>query len=732
MSPKGQSRRRRRAAALGEVLRRRLLGRSRSLVTEILTVQLAVTALIGVGAIAGLAWTASVLIQNNLTHWATQWATELNELGAPFYLHDEAAAFVNVERFVAKYPEIARVTWYRPDGSVLAALADNGARGTAQSLATEEVDELAALVGRESSFLLTEEPAGPRRFRISGPIWTESIVGDGLFDFDPASVETAAEILGFVSVRLDFTPYRNDFLPRLLVASVVLLVLLGATWAGGRVLLKRALKPLAELQTPLAELAAGDRDIAFPHVRHAEMRNIVRALEDTTRALHEREGRLLHLANHDPLTGLHNRHRLMAELEEALGLARHDNTRSALLFIDLDQFKYVNDTCGHPAGDYILKLAAEQIRAAVRAGDFLARFGGDEFVALLKNVGRREACEVAEVILGRMRSLSYVEEDRIIHIQCSIGISMIQSGRFAAHEVIAQADIACQAAKSSGRNRREIYKISAKHSERMVTDMGWARNIRTALEQDEFTLLYQPIMHVKSGLIEHYEALLRLRTEGGQLIGPDTFLPAAVRFGLMADIDRWVVERALGALARFRGEGAELSLAVNVSRFAFESAELVAQVRRLLRELDLPGPAVIFEITEQMAVRLALRTDKQMAALRELGCRFALDDFGTGYSSFSYLKRLEVDYLKIDGSFIRRLARDRVDQSMVRMIAEVARTAGMKTVAEYVQSEAALRLLAQYGIDYAQGYYIGRPAPTPLGAAPETTRRAAAASMGEA
>jgi diguanylate cyclase (GGDEF)-like protein len=732
MSAKGQSSWRRWAAALGHVLRRRVLGRSRSLVTEILAVQLAVTALIGVGAIAGLAWTASVLIQNNLTHWATQWATELNELGAPFYLHDEAAAFVNVERFVAKYPEIARVTWYRPDGSMLAALSDNGGSGDAQSLGADEVAELSALVGRASSFLLTEEPTGRRRFRISGPIWTESIVGDGLFDFDPANVETTAELLGFVSVRLDFTPYRNDFLPRLLLASFVLLALLGATWAVGRVLLKRALRPLAELQTPLAALAAGNREIAFPKTRHAEMRNIVGALEDTTRALHERESRLLHLANHDPLTGLHNRHRLMGELEEALALARHNNTRSALLFIDLDQFKYVNDTCGHPAGDHMLKLAAEQIRAAVRDGDFLARFGGDEFVALLRDLGRREAYDVADAILGRMRSLSYVEGDRIIHIQCSVGISMIQSGRFAPHEVIAQADIACQAAKSSGRNRREIYKISAKHSERMVTDMGWARSIRTALEQDQFALLYQPIMHVRSGVIEHYEALLRLRTEAGRLIGPDTFLPAAVRFGLMSDIDRWVIERALRALAQFRCEGAELSIAVNVSRFAFESPELVAQVRRLLRELDLPGPCVIFEITEQMAVRLALRADKQMAALRELGCGFALDDFGTGYSSFSYLKRLEVDYLKIDGSFIRRLARDRVDQSMVRMIAEVARTAGMKTVAEYVQSEAALRLLAQYGIDYAQGHYIGRPAPTPLGVAPETTRRTAASVLREA
>jgi diguanylate cyclase (GGDEF)-like protein len=683
----------------------------RSLVNEVLLAEIVLAAVLGVFLLAGLAWTSGSVIRDNLSQWASRWGEELNELGAPFY-HDERDAVLSVERFIAKYPEIDRVTWYSADGSVVQSLDESGVvQGDIAALDGAEREELAAKAGAEPPYLLTERGSA-QRYRLLGPIWTESFPSDGLFELGTSSGPTSTQLLGFVSVDLDFSSYESVFLPRLALASGLLLLLLGFSWAGGRLFLKRALAPLSDLQKPLAKLAAGDMNFEFPTPKHEELKTIVAALEDTIRALQKRESHLLHLANHDPLTGLHNRHRLIEALEAEIEQCAATKRRSALFFIDLDQFKYVNDTCGHAAGDELLKLAAQQIRHGVRADDLVARFGGDEFVVLLKDISRNDAKIVAAQVLELMRSLQHVEQDRVFHVQCSIGIAGISGDRFSAHELIAQADIACQTAKSRGRNRLEVYSVAEKRSEQMAKDVDWMHRIRAALANGGFVLYYQPLLHIKSGDVTHYEALLRLQTDDG-LISPQVFLPAAVRFGLMADVDRWVLAEAVRALAEFGRDDPRFSLGVNLSSFSFENESLAGYVRGLLKDHGVSGERLTLEITEQLAVRFAVKTDRQLASLRDLGCRIAIDDFGTGYSSFSYLKRLPVDYLKIDGSFVKGLPRDRVDQSMVRMVGEVARAAGMQTVAEYVHSASALALLAKYGIDYAQGFFIGRAAPKP-------------------
>ena len=675
--------------------------------------QLAIAALIGVIALIGLAWTSGSVIRNNLEHWATQWASELNELGAPFYLADSTESVLDIERFVAKYPEIERVSWYDPEGRALQSSKKSGpAETVAEALDAKSVAELAMLAGAARPYVLTSDAAGTQRYRLLGPIWTESLAGDGLFDLDLKSAKTSTHLIGFVSVDLDFSSYQSAFLPRLALASAVLLVLLGISWACGRWFLKRALAPLSALQGSLARLAAGETDLKFPDSPHTELRAIVTALDNTTQTLQKRERHLLHLANHDQLTGLHNRHRLIAELEGAIAASINDNTKYALFFVDLDQFKYVNDTCGHASGDHLLQLAAQQLRYAVRPEDFVARFGGDEFVVLLRNVSRGDAKLVAAKVLELMRGLKHVEQGQVFHLQCSIGVAAFGGARFSAQEVIAQADMACQTAKAHGRNRVEFYSTAGKQSEQMARDVDWMNRLRAALESAGFELHYQPLLHIKSGKVQHYEALLRLKTEHG-LVSPPSFLPAAVRFGLMADIDRCVLRLVVRALREFQETHPKITLSVNLSGFAFEDDSLGAYVKKLLNEYDVSGERLVIEITEQLAVRFAANTDKQIALLRELGCRLAVDDFGTGYSSFSYLKRLPVDYLKIDGSFIRGLARDRVDQAMVRMVGEVARAAGMQTVAEYVNSAATLSLLAKYGIDYAQGFYVGKATARP-------------------
>jgi diguanylate cyclase (GGDEF)-like protein len=687
--------------------------RARSLVTEVLGAQLATAALVGIMALAGLAFTSGSVIRTNLSHWAALWAGELNELGAPFYLSDRNDALFEVERFVAKYPEIARVSWYDLDGQPILALDPAGpAKNPGAALTRDAIVTLAARMGVEQPYLLAEDPDSPRRFELSAPIWQESFSGDGLFDFEASAATPSVELLGFVSLELDFSVYESAFLPNLAIASVILFLILCGSWALGRVALKRALAPLSALQTSLRQLSTGETNVPFPETPHAELDAIVRALENTTRALQKREKHLLHLANHDQLTGLHNRHRLVEELDNEAARLASESSRSALFFIDLDQFKYVNDTCGHAAGDQLLQLAAQQIRSAVREEDFVARFGGDEFVVLVRNVTRAEAKTVATQVLDLMRGLKHVERDQVFPLQCSIGVAMFGGTRFSPHELIAQADIACQAAKSHGRNRVEIYGTASKQSEEMAKDVGWMNRLRGALDNGGFELNYQPLLHIKSRNVSHYEALLRLKV-GDEHVSPQAFLPAAVRFGLMADIDHWVVENAIRSLAELRSELPNLKLSVNVSSFAFEDDRLGSRVRSLLREHGVSGDRLVFEITEQLAVRVAASTDKRITLLRDLGCGLAIDDFGTGYSSFSYLKRLPVDFLKIDGSFIKDLPRDPVDQAMVRMVGEVAKAADIETVAEYVNDAATLTLLAKYGIDYAQGFYVGHPTARP-------------------
>ncbi|MCI0517499.1 MAG: bifunctional diguanylate cyclase/phosphodiesterase, partial [Woeseiaceae bacterium] len=379
----------------------------------------------------------------------------------------------------------------------------------------------------------------------------------------------------------------------------------------------------------------------------------------------------------------------------------------------LDQFKYVNDTCGHPAGDRMLRKVADQLIRSIGDHGQVARFGGDEFAILVPDTSKPAVTALAEAVLDDMRRLAHIESDNVFHVHCSIGITMIDSSRFDHDDLIAQVDIACREAKASGRNRLQFFSMSEREAEKMVADVGWTSKLRSAIDNNAFVLRYQPIVSIATGETTHHEVLLRMRDEDGKLVGPDAFLPAAMRFGLMAEIDTWMIENAVAAIAEYRVEQPDLCFAINLSVNAFESENLATFVRTQLTRHGVPAQSIVFEITESLAVRHLKHVEQQISALRALGCQLALDDFGTGYSSFSHLKRLSVDYIKIDGCFVRDLEESPVDQKMVRMIAEIAREAGMRTIAEYVQSHAALKLLGELGVEYAQGYYVGRPTAVP-------------------
>ncbi len=700
-----------------DLLRFVRFGGQRVLIHEIMSLQILITGLIGALAIAGLYWGGQWVLQSNYSRWAMQWTNELHELGAPLYLPYGEEVTLRLERFIDKYPEIDRVLFYRADGSQLMTVSNSSEAPVAHTgqLPADLLDRVSALVGGDTPYLMSSSLTDIRLFQIYAPIWTASIEGDGLFEFDPLAdqAEGALELVGFLALELNFSAYHENLVKNIKLAMLALLILLIISGYLGRMSLRRALRAISDLQQPIAELADGNLDVKFKPAAHREISEIVEALESTATALGERDEKLLRLANHDPLTGLYNRRRFVDELQHLLLNSTSLGSRGALLFVDLDQFKYVNDTCGHPAGDRLIRSVADCLKTAVGEDGIVARFGGDEFAVLLPGVGKREARKIANRLLESMRQLAHVEDEKILHVHCSIGVTMLRGAEANHDDLLAQADIACREAKASGRNRVEFYTPSKRESEQMAADVGWMRKLREAIDQDLFLLRFQPVVNIATGDTAHYEVLVRLKMDDGQTVGPDVFLPAAVRFGLMAEIDAWMIREVIRAQARYRENYPSLKLAINLSANAFETEDLTGYVATQLAENDVAPTDISFEITENLAVRHLSHVEKQVAKLRDMGCAIALDDFGKGYSSLGYLQQLSFDFIKIDGSFIRNIVKNPVDQKMVRLIAEIGREAGMKTIAEYVQSAPAFSLLAELGVDYAQGYYVGKPAAVP-------------------
>jgi diguanylate cyclase (GGDEF)-like protein len=704
------------AGRIGRILNRDR-GRSgkRVLVNEILSIQVISAALIGALAVASLYWGGQWVLQDNYSRWALQWTQELNELGSPLYLTDDGEALIRLESFVERYSEIDRVSYFSRDGSVLFTVDNKDDMDPVTDLTEDRLNEAIAVVGDKKPYLMSNGILDPRQFEILAPVWVESIQDDGLFGFDPASAEAAAkaELLGFVGIQLDFVGFHDRLLANIKGAILILVALLFIFGYYGRRALRKALAAISDLQEPIRQLAQGNLAVRFEPAEHREISDIVEALETTATALSERDAKLLELANHDSLTGLFNRRRFLEELKKEIITVIRDGHSSALFFVDLDQFKYVNDACGHQAGDRLIRKVADELLRSVRRDDIVARFGGDEFAILVRRTDIDGARAAADAILANMRRMAHVEDDQVFHVHCSIGISMLNGGNLHHDELINQADIACREAKSAGRNRMHIYQHTPETEQRDSADVGWMNRLRKAVDENAFELRFQPINRIDTGETTHHEVLVRLRTDDGKLVTPDAFLPSAVRFGLMSEIDFWMIKRAAQAYAEYAKTDNDLRFSINLSANAFENENLTTYIEQTLAENGVPTGNIIFEITESLAVRRPVHVEKQIATLRQLGCKFALDDFGTGYSSFSYLQKLHFDFIKIDGSFVENLLDNPVDQKMIRLIAEIGREAGMKTIAEYVQNAESLVLLGELGVDMAQGYFVGRPTAKP-------------------
>jgi diguanylate cyclase (GGDEF)-like protein len=403
---------------------------------------------------------------------------------------------------------------------------------------------------------------------------------------------------------------------------------------------------------------------------------------------------------------------------------------SAVVYLDLDRFKYVNDTAGHEVGDKLLIDLSQVVNKQLRRHDIAARIGGDEFALILKNVDESLAINIADDIRLSLSNLRINHEDKIYHVNASFGVALMDSPDITAGDVMANADIACHISKRLGRNQTHLYEKESDERNVMGSELGWSVRIKEALEKDNFILHYQPILRMEdvdlSNLpaqdgvlwqrhlndvdkVYSYEVLVRMIGENGEIHYPDSFIPTAERFNLMTDIDMWVLENALQEVVATGVSSKDVRLSVNISGNTVDSDNSLEKIKMLIEKYDVNPQSLTFEVTETCAIANLEDANDFISALRKMGCRFSLDDFGSGFCSFSQLKNLPTDFVKIDGQFVKSMARGATDRAIVTAMNDVAHSLGRYTVAEYVESPEIMRLLKICGVDKVQGNYISVP-----------------------
>jgi len=540
--------------------------------------------------------------------------------------------------------------------------------------------------------------------------------------------------LGTLELAVDFSPLyettrslQRQFIIAMMIFLAATIGVIGMLF---ELIVSRRLRALRYASEQLADgkyntqLPADSRDeIGQLSASFATMRDALQAyhkqlmgeIDDhrrTAEALNLEKENATYDATHDPLTGLINRREFERRLVESLGEAKATKCQHALLYLDLDQFKVINDTCGHMAGDALLQQLNIKLCDYVRAQDTLARLGGDEFGMLLKYCTLEDSRKVADNLRKAVEDFRFAWNDDIFNISVSIGVAGIDQDSGDMANVLSSADSACYMAKERGRNRIQVYHKDDQLVRRREGEMQWVTRIIRSMHDDHFKLYCQPIYALDNlqGTPAHYEILLRLREEDGTITMPGAFIPAAERYNLITTLDRWVLTKLLDTLPTLESEQ-PLQLSINLSGPSLGDPDLLELLEQRYPEIVASGHKLCFEITETAAIRSLSTARHFMERLQNYDFMFSLDDFGTGMSSFSYLKTLPVDYLKIDGTFVRDIATDNIDYAMVRSINEIGQTMGMKTVAEFVESEKILTLLKGIGVDFAQGHYLGKATP---------------------
>ncbi|MDA3870640.1 MAG: EAL domain-containing protein [Gammaproteobacteria bacterium] len=413
-------------------------------------------------------------------------------------------------------------------------------------------------------------------------------------------------------------------------------------------------------------------------------------------------------ASHDSLTNLLNRREFERQLAQVIRSANEDNRKHALCYLDLDQFKIVNDTCGHMAGDQLLRELSRLMPHSIRATDCLARLGGDEFGVIAFNCSIEDAVDIANSLRTAIKNFTFTWNKKVFDIGVSIGVVAITKDSGTLQDILRRADASCYIAKDLGRNRIHIYAENDVEIEKRHGEIQWLTRIQDALKEDRFRLVTQKVTAIKNGVTPPYEVLLRMLGKEGEIIAPLAFLPAAERYEMMPVIDRWIISTAFKNI-RCESAGDRKIYNINLSGQTLCDNSIVKFIRDQLNHFKISPDIICFEITETVVISNLGVAIELVNKIKAMGCMFALDDFGCGLSSFSYLKSLPVDYLKIDGEFIQNMVTDSTDRAIVVAINDIGLEMGLRTVAEYVESKAIFDLLNEINVDYAQGHFIEKP-----------------------
>lgn len=442
-----------------------------------------------------------------------------------------------------------------------------------------------------------------------------------------------------------------------------------------------------------------------PHFNgNRELIGISGTIDDIS-ARKQTEQRLQHVALHDTLTGIHNRYYFDNELKNFSNQAKRAHITHSLLYVDLDHFKIINDSQGHHQGDVVLKEVARLLLERTRESDLLCRIGGDEFAVLLTNTNVDNANKMALEICQVIADSSFTFDDKVYKVSCSIGISAIDGRSHSSEQYLQQADLAMFSAKETGRNRVNIYSDTDQTSESLKQNFAWVQKVQSAIVEDNIVLHFQPIIDVKTREVECYEALVRLMIDD-KMIFPNDFIPSLEKTEDIHLLDRHVIDKALSVM---HANSVLKKIAINLSAQAFSDDRLFSFIVDKLAEYQIEPSRVIFELTESASLTNITGTQRMVNKLNDHGCHFSIDDFGTGFSTFSYLKQIPADSVKIDGSFVKDMAKNSVDAVLVKAIHETALALGKTTIAEFVEDEETLHKLAELGVTYAQGYYISKP-----------------------
>ena len=560
------------------------------------------------------------------------------------------------------------------------------------------------------------------------PITQTEVVVDDFSPVDEGAAQAGARtrLLGWVGLDVSrsatIQSQRDAILRSLLILLAGLSVSLYLAWRIGR----QITRPILALTHTVSRIGEGHLDERVELTGESELGMLqhgvnhmaahLQTMQDQMQEkIDQATARLVYQASHDALTGLINRREFEQRLERTLWSALQQDREHALCYMDLDQFKVINDSCGHAAGDELLRQLALLLKSNLRERDTLARLGGDEFALLLENCSIPDALEVADTFRAEVQRFRFKWQDRIFAVGMSVGMVAINRDSSTAASLLSAADAACFVAKDRGRNQIHVYESRDIDLARHRGEMQWVTRIQRALEEDRLRLSWQEIRRT-DGVVEpvrHVELLLRMVDDDGSEILPMAFIPAAERYSIMPSLDSWVIEETLRLCQRYLAAGRERNclFAVNLSGASLKDPAFRRKLLTHLQENPELGPHLCFEITETAAIGNLAVVNEFIDAMREFGCRFALDDFGSGLSSFTYLKNLKVDYLKIDGAFVRDIASNAIDLSMVDAIHRIGHQMGLKTVAEYVESDQTRALLRQIGVDYVQGNGVHSPEP---------------------